>query len=306
MKKLMKLFGVFTFVAALMLFNCPSDDKPPGNQTGDDSGLELWIGFTPFPEDGYLFETIGKITVEVENHRSAATGELTITVGGENPQSFTVDPLTIDSIGVGEFGYFDITALDSADSGDSASITISGNGFSKTILVFFGIKVEPKNNFILFHGVWRGAGANETGADITETTFRYLNNSAQTDVTSTILGWTEEDWKIDRMVPSAPSISVGDTLRVIKLNCKVSTVTQYGNPGAFINALFNLLPAPDPASSGDVKVGDEFNVWLVTYNFEQIVNRGIYLGIRDYGDSDGMDDSIRRNCIPWVVYHKQN
>jgi hypothetical protein len=274
---------VFVIAASLALTSCDMLDKthPP------DTGLVLRVGGTPFPEDGYVFSGTGPytITVTVENTRSTATGELTLTIdGAADGQHFTVSPTTLNSIAANASDTFTITVTTPIVSGrNNAEIRIDDQGFRKTAQVWY--RENPISNRESFYGNWANTARNN-GAEIQWNSFRYYNTSSTAiniNVTSRILDWTEETFVIqDFGISQIPSGPANATQTAYKLTCQVTYIASYTGPNLDMSALFGLV-------TESPTVGHKFNVWV----FQR--GSGIHLGIRrDLRDNP--------NKVPWVVF----
>ena len=100
--------------------------------------ISLKLDFSPtFPEAtvGYGDQTANALTVTVTNTGNAETGDLTVSLSGNNPDAFVVEPNTIESIAVGGNvdgnvdgnNYFTVTPKTGLPAGTyTATVTVSG------------------------------------------------------------------------------------------------------------------------------------------------------------------------------------
>lgn len=85
------------------------------------------IGDNVFPSEPVGYSEPSSINVGISNKGDAATGELSVTLSGADPDSFTVDPETIDSIPVNGYPTLTVTPKVGLAAGTyTATVTVSG------------------------------------------------------------------------------------------------------------------------------------------------------------------------------------
>ena len=315
MKKLIKQFGIFFIIAGLTLIGCQTDD-PPASENGS---LDIYALNNLFPEDGYVFVTDGPLFVRVVNNRNSPTGDLTLSVDGEDSGSFTiyiepddaVNEHTLKSIAAGNEAIFDIWPVSAeVELGHSAEITITGTGISRTLTVYYlekPVHTVPIN-FTSLNGKWQvGAGNNGVEINTDNMTFRYFN-SADTNnvnVTSSIDDYEEIVW-VPGNSQNANAIVNNTAYRTIKLSCTITNVNDNYSGGDFINALFNIVPRPVPANTGKVNIGMEFDAWIISLQWEEQVITQIFLGLSSYNQTDGTNPATRQNHVPFAAFALTN
>jgi len=284
MSNIIKYFCVLVIAICITLAGCEMLDKIEPT----DSGLVLRVEGILFPEDGYVIPGTApySITVTMENTRSTATGELSISIGessGSGWQHFSVSPAVLDPIAVNGNATFTVTVNNTnAIALNNAQIRIDDPGFRKTAHVYYSSK--PSLNREDFYGNWANTAGNN-GAEIRRNSFRYYNNSSgvNINITSRILDWTEETYIIESFTPLS-GITQAETVRVAyKLTCQITYITSYAGANFDMRAVFGLV-TENPV------VGHKFNVWV----FQR--NDGIHLGIR----------RDNQNRVPWVVFTPVN
>ena len=280
MKNIMFYYCVFVIAAGLALIGC----EMPGKEHPPDSGLVLLFDGVAAAEDDYVFPQAGPytITVTVENTRSTATGELTITTdgaAGSGWQHFSVSPATLGSIAANASADFTITVNNTgAYSSNNAQIRIDDPGFRKTAHVYY-IQKPPLLNREDFYGDWANSSV-DNGSEIQWNSFRYYNISSgvNINVTSRILDWTEETFVIQNFGLSG--IPAGQAAQpAYKLTCQVTYIASYTGANFDMSAVFGLV-------TESLSAGHKFDVWVFPRS------GGIHLGMR----------RDNQNKTPWVVF----
>lgn len=102
-----------------------------------------------FPAANVGYDNQTALDVTVTNTGNAATGDLTVSLSGDNPDAFVVDPSAIESIAVGGEASFTVTPTTDLDAGTyTATVTVSGTDIvSQSFDVTFKVKaaaVKPR------------------------------------------------------------------------------------------------------------------------------------------------------------------
>jgi hypothetical protein len=115
------------------------------------------------PLGAYTFTALAQLTVQVVNSGNTATGQLTITKGGDNPNDFTVVPTLLSDIDVGGRSTFTVKPNDDLSNGrHSATITVTGgNNINRSFTVTY-IPVVIPGDPAAFEGSWYSVEYTET------------------------------------------------------------------------------------------------------------------------------------------------
>ncbi|MCL2805847.1 MAG: Ig-like domain-containing protein [Treponema sp.] len=139
---------LITVLAFVFVFSCSNPFFPGKYDSGNGGGsIELSIpnleagveiGSVPEGEEPQPYE------VTITNNTDYPTGELTITLSGEDEDKFTIEPDVLESIPPGESGSFTITPNPDLEEGEyTAAVTITdedGNEIEFEIKFIVGAK----------------------------------------------------------------------------------------------------------------------------------------------------------------------
>jgi hypothetical protein len=100
-----------------------------------------------FQNPGINYDEVTPQTITITNFGTSPTGELSITLTGENPNSFTASPTTIPSIEIDGNGSFTIVPNVGLDFGTyTATVTVGNDNVSESFSVVFEVaKLEGAN-----------------------------------------------------------------------------------------------------------------------------------------------------------------
>jgi uncharacterized membrane protein len=154
MKNHFKVFGIITLVlaAAFLIFSCSS----PGSDTPSTSyGIELKNGDVPLTAYTFVEGLRTPLTVTVVNTGTAATGELSITITGDDASAFALSETSISDIAKDDNKTFTVAPHGTLTGGQTytATITVSGgNNITKSFTVSFKESSVPIYSIALMNG----------------------------------------------------------------------------------------------------------------------------------------------------------